>query len=85
MDEYLNCLMEYISSQRVGAQLKQSPQQKIDAEQADHAYDELLSGLTPPQKETLERFANARDAMTIREMELLFREGVLLGKWMAAV
>ena len=82
MDEYLECLMDYVEETRVGKLLRTQERYRKSLQKASDAYEELSAKLPPEQLATLEEFRDAHNSMNAVHSEIVFQQGVAVGKWM---
>jgi len=83
MDEYLQCLYDYILEVRRNDTLLKTPEYRKARKDMLQAWETLESALTGEQWKVVERFLSARENVYIQEDDWLFLEGVALGGWIA--
>lgn len=85
MDEYLDCLYQYVSDRlEADAQLDLIEYNRRSDEQ-NTAWAALKTALTPEQLHLVEDYRAAWCGLRFLEDRLLFQKAVSLGKWMARV
>ncbi len=84
MDEYLQCLYDYILEVRRNETLLKTPEYRAARKSFLRAWDVMEAALTKEQQEIVDRLLTARENVCSREDEWLFLEGVSLGRWMAS-
>lgn len=83
MDEYLQCLYNYILDHlHCDARLDLFEFTRCTAQQ-DAAWNALKKALTPEQLHLVEDYRSAWNGFHAAEEKLLFQSAVSLGKWMA--
>lgn len=83
MDEYLDCLYQYVSNHLLlDARLDVIDYSRWNARQK-LAWEALEKALTPDQLNLVEDYQSACGGMRFLEDQLLFQKAVSLGKWMA--
>lgn len=83
MDEYLDCLYQYVSSHLLlDVRLDMIDYSRWNARQ-DMAWAALKGALTPEQLNLVEDYRDAWCGLRFLEDRLLFQKAVSLGKWMA--
>jgi len=83
MDEYLQCLYDYILEVRRDETLLKTPEFRAERKTMLRAWDAMEAALTGEQQKIVEEFLSAKEQTSIREDEWLFLEGVALGGWLA--
>ncbi len=84
MDEYLQCLYDYILEVRRDETLLKTPEYRTARGEMLRAWESMEAALTGEQREIVERLLSARETVYCREDEWLFLEGIALGRWMAS-
>ncbi len=84
MDEYLQCLYDYILEVRRDETLLKTPEYRTARRNMLRAWDAMEAALTGEQREAVDRLLTAKEKVCSREDEWLFLEGVALGRWMAS-
>lgn len=83
MDEYLDCLFQYVSENLLlDARLDVIDYSRWN-ERQDMAWAALKNALTPEQLRLVEDYKDAWCGLRFLEDRLLFQKAVSLGKWMA--
>ena len=83
MDEYMECLREYIMESRIGKRLRATDGYQTLLERSSDAYQTLSGRLDAAELELLEAFCAAREDLHCADSDAMFAEGVELGKWLA--
>lgn len=83
MDNYLNCLFDYVLETRLDEHARSSVEYRQAAADALRKSDILESMLTPEQKAALDALLAADGRILAMDEHIIFQEAVALGKWMA--
>jgi len=83
MDEYLQCLYNYILEVRRDDTLLKTPEYRAMRKDMVQAWDAMEAALTGEQQEIVDRLLTAKEKVYSREDEWLFLEGIALGRWLA--
>lgn len=83
MDEYLQCLFQYVSENLLLDVRLDLVDYSRWNERQDMAWTALKESLTPEQLNLVEDYKDAWCGLRFLEDQLLFQKAVSLGKWMA--
>lgn len=83
MDEYLQCLYNYILEVRRDETLLKTPEYRMRRTTMLVAMQTMDAVLPEDQKKIVNAFLSSQSRLSILEDEWLFREAVSLGKWLA--
>ena len=83
MDEYLQCLYNYIMETRRDETLMRTYEYRKRRTAMLTAMHFMEATLTEEQRKTVDSYLSLQSKLTVMESDWLFQEGVALGRWMA--
>lgn len=83
MDEYLQCLYDYILEVRRTETLQKTPEYRMRRTSMLAAMQAMDAVLPEEQKKVVDAFQTSQSRLSVLEEEWLFQEAVSLGKWLS--
>lgn len=83
MDEYLQCLYNYILEVRRDETLLKTPEYHTERKSLLAAMRAMDAVLSEEQQKMVNRYLSCQSRLSVLEDAWLFQEAVALGKWMA--
>ena len=83
MDEYLQCLYNYILEVRRDETLLKLPEYRMERISLLAAMRAMDAALSTEQQKAVNAFLSCQSRLSVLEDEWLFQEAMALGKWLA--
>nr|WP_325217741.1 hypothetical protein [uncultured Oscillibacter sp.] len=83
MDEYLQCLYNYILEVRRDETLLKLPEYRMERISLLAAMRAMDAALSKEQQKAVNAFLSCQSRLSVLEDEWLFQEAMALGKWLA--
>lgn len=83
MDEYLQCLYNYILEVRRDETLLKLPEYRMERISLLAAMRAMDAALSEEQQKIVNRYLSCQSRLSVLEDEWLFQEAMALGKWLA--
>lgn len=83
MDDYLDCLFQYVLEMRLCERIRSSLEYQQASNESMRKMEILKSTLTHEQKTALNEFLSANGHLLNMDEYIIFQEAIALGKWMA--
>lgn len=84
MDEYLQCLYNYILEVRRDETLRKTPEYRMERISLLTMMRTMDADLSEEQQKIVNRYLSCQSRLSALEGEWLFQEAVSLGRWLAA-
>lgn len=84
MDEYLQCLYNYILEVRRDETLRKTPEYRMERISLLTMMRTMDADLSKEQQKIVNRYLSCQSRLSALEGEWLFQEAVSLGRWLAA-
>lgn len=83
MDEYLQCLYEYILEVRRDETLLRTAEYRSGRVSLLSAMQAMEAALTEEQRKKVDHYLTCQSRLSVLESDWLFREAVALGEWLS--